>query len=159
MLERDADAACDHVTATAHPGRSFRADPDELVHRLRIGDRWVVRPILEAHQVAGRLAAADARDESSLRPTDLRDFGGDPRKPGAPPVRNRDWPHMVNEHVISMPDKWEYPWFAACDLAFQTIALAIADVDFAKQQLDLLLQGFYLHPTGQMPAYEWNFAH
>ena len=65
---------------------------------------------------------------------------------------------MVNEHVISMPDKWEYPWFAAWDLAFQTIALAIVDVDFAKQQLDLLLQGFYLHPTGQIPAYEWNFS-
>src|SRR5216683_5154946 len=88
----------------------------------------------------------------------LQEHGVDPRKTGAPPVRNSDWPHMVNEHVISMPDKWEYPWFAAWDLAFQTIALAIVDVDFAKQQLDLLLQGFYLHPTGQIPAYEWNFS-
>src|SRR6516225_3665596 len=60
--------------------------------------------------------------------------------------------------IISMPDKWEYPWFAAWDLAFHTIALAAVDVDFAKQQLDLLLLGLYLHPTGQIPAYEWNFS-
>jgi Glycosyl hydrolase family 63 C-terminal domain len=73
-------------------------------------------------------------------------------------IRNREWFHMVSEHVISMPDKWEYPWFAAWDLAFHTIALATVDVDFAKQQLDLLLLGFYLHPTGQIPAYEWNFS-
>ncbi len=65
---------------------------------------------------------------------------------------------MISGHVISMPDKWEYPWFAAWDLAFHTIALATVDADFAKQQLDLLLVGFYLHPTGQIPAYEWNFS-
>jgi hypothetical protein len=88
----------------------------------------------------------------------LQEHGVDPRKAGAASMRNSDWPHMLNEHVISMPDKWEYPWFAAWDLAFQTIALAVVDVDFAKQQLDLLLQGFYLHPTGQIPAYEWNFS-
>ena len=57
-----------------------------------------------------------------------------------------------------MPDKWEYPWYAAWDLAFHTIALAIVDIDFAKQQLDLLLRQMYLHPTGQIPAYEWNFS-
>jgi hypothetical protein len=73
-------------------------------------------------------------------------------------VRNRDWFHMANEHVISMPDKWEYPWYAAWDLAFHTVALSAVDLDFAKQQLDLLLQGIYLHPTGQIPAYEWNFS-
>jgi hypothetical protein len=65
---------------------------------------------------------------------------------------------MVNEHVISMPDKWEYPWFAAWDLAFHTIALSTVDTDFAKEQLDLMLQEFFLHPTGQIPAYEWNFS-
>jgi Glycosyl hydrolase family 63 C-terminal domain len=73
-------------------------------------------------------------------------------------VRNREWFHMISEHVISMPDKWEYPWFAAWDLAFHTIALAAVDPDFAKQQLDLLLLGLYLHPSGQIPAYEWNFS-
>src|SRR5271154_6328703 len=73
-------------------------------------------------------------------------------------VRNRDWFHMLSEHVISMPDKWEYPWFAAWDLAFHTIALSSVDIDFAKEQLDLLLRQAYLHPTGQIPAYEWNFS-
>jgi Glycosyl hydrolase family 63 C-terminal domain len=65
---------------------------------------------------------------------------------------------MISDDVISMPDKWEYPWFAAWDLAFHTLALATADVDFARQQLDLLLDQVYLHPTGQIPAYEWNFS-
>jgi hypothetical protein len=65
---------------------------------------------------------------------------------------------MVNDDVISMPDKWEYPWFAAWDLAFHCVALAVVDVDFAKQQLELMLRDLYLHPTGQIPAYEWNFG-
>ena len=65
---------------------------------------------------------------------------------------------MVNGHVISMPDKWEYPWYAAWDLAFHCIALAMVDGDFAKQQLDLMLKESYLHPNGQIPAYEWNFG-
>ena len=73
-------------------------------------------------------------------------------------VRNREWVHMVNSHVISMPDKWEYPWYAAWDLAFHTIALAEVDVDFAKEQLNLMLREIYLHPSGQIPAYEWNFS-
>ena len=73
-------------------------------------------------------------------------------------MRNSDWFHMVNQHVISMPDKWEYPWYAAWDLAFHTIALSAVDLDFAKEQLDLMLQEFFLHPTGQIPAYEWNFS-
>src|SRR5215470_11371499 len=87
----------------------------------------------------------------------LQEHGVDTRRPSGR-VRNREWFHMVSGHVISMPDKWEYPWFAAWDLAFHTIALAAVDVDFAKQQLDLLLLGLYLHPTGQIPAYEWNFS-
>jgi hypothetical protein len=74
------------------------------------------------------------------------------------PIRNRDWFHMVNDDVISMPDKWEYPWFAAWDLAFHCVALAVVDVDFAKHQLELMLRDLYLHPTGQIPAYEWNFG-
>ena len=65
---------------------------------------------------------------------------------------------MIGDNIISMPDKWEYPWFAAWDLAFHTLALATVDIDFAKQQLDLLLRQAYLHPTGQIPAYEWNFS-
>ena len=77
---------------------------------------------------------------------------------GGRPPRNREWFHMIADDVISMPDKWEYPWFAAWDLAFHTIALSSVDPDFAKQQLDLLLDQVYLHPTGQIPAYEWNFS-
>jgi hypothetical protein len=73
-------------------------------------------------------------------------------------VRNRDWFHMANDDVISMPDKWEYPWYAAWDLAFHTIALSIVDLPFAKRQLDLMLRELYLHPSGQIPAYEWNFG-
>ncbi len=72
--------------------------------------------------------------------------------------RNRDWFHMINDHVISMPDKWEYPWYAAWDLAFHTIALSTVDPDFAKEQLNLMLREIYLHPSGQIPAYEWNFS-
>jgi len=72
--------------------------------------------------------------------------------------RNSEWFHMLNEDIISMPDKWEYPWYAAWDLAFHTLPLSIVDPDFAKNQLELMLNGVYLHPSGQMPAYEWNFS-
>lgn len=72
--------------------------------------------------------------------------------------RNSEWFHMLNEDVISMPDKWEYPWYAAWDLAFHTLPLSIVDPDFAKQQMELMLRPAYLHPNGQMPAYEWNFS-
>ena len=73
-------------------------------------------------------------------------------------IRNREWYHMVNDHVISMPDKWEYPWYAAWDLAFHCIALAAVDPDFAREQLDLMLREIYMHPSGQIPAYEWNYS-
>jgi hypothetical protein len=73
-------------------------------------------------------------------------------------TRNVQWFHMVNDDVISMPDKWEYPWYAAWDLAFHTLPLAIVDLDFAKQQLVLMLRDVYMHPSGQLPAYEWNFG-
>jgi len=73
-------------------------------------------------------------------------------------VRNSEWAHMFNDDIISMPDKWEYPWYAAWDLAFHMIPLGMVDPDFAKQQLDLMLRNDYLHPNGQLPAYEWNFG-
>ena len=88
----------------------------------------------------------------------LEEHGADPMLPASRPMRNSEWYHMVNKHIISMPDKWEYPWFAAWDLAFHTIALSTVDVAFAKEQLDLMLQVNYLHPSGQIPAYEWNFS-
>ena len=73
-------------------------------------------------------------------------------------VRNAEWFHMLNGDVISMPDKWEYPWYAAWDLAFHTLSLSLVDFDFAKEQLLLMLRSLYSHPNGQMPAYEWNFS-
>ncbi len=75
-----------------------------------------------------------------------------------PGVRNTDWFHMLNADIISMPDKWEYPWYAAWDLAFHTLSLALVDFDFAKEQLLLMLRSLYAHPNGQIPAYEWNFG-
>ncbi|MFT2008837.1 MGH1-like glycoside hydrolase domain-containing protein [Pontibacter sp. 13R65] len=72
--------------------------------------------------------------------------------------RNADWHHLTNRHVISMPDKWEYPWYAAWDLAFHATSFAHIDPDFAKEQLQLMLREYYMHPNGQIPAYEWNFS-
>ena len=87
---------------------------------------------------------------------------GDPAQPAPPEIRkkgrNKDWRHLNNAEVISMPDKWEYPWYAAWDLAFHCIPLAIIDSEFAKRQLILLLREWYQHPNGQLPAYEWNFS-
>ena len=87
---------------------------------------------------------------------------GDPGGPDIPPARtngrNKEWRHLYNADVISMPDKWEYPWYAAWDLAFHCIALALVDADFAKEQLVLMTREWYMHPNGQLPAYEWAFG-
>jgi hypothetical protein len=87
---------------------------------------------------------------------------GDPGEPTPPKERlhgrNHDWTHLYNDDVVSMPDNWEYPWYAAWDLAFHTIPLALIDPDFAKEQLILLLREWYMHPNGQLPAYEWAFG-
>jgi hypothetical protein len=80
------------------------------------------------------------------------------RSPTRRGTRNESWFHMFNHDVVSMPDKWEYPWYAAWDLAFHCLPLAMVDPDFAKSQIDLMLTREYLHPGGQMPAYEWNFG-
>ena len=88
----------------------------------------------------------------------LDEHNSNPLHSGYSHARNSEWFHMLNEDVISMPDKWEYPWYAAWDLAFHTLPLSIVDPDFAKEQMELMLKGAYLHPNGQMPAYEWNFS-
>jgi hypothetical protein len=94
---------------------------------------------------------------------DVRQWlAGDPGQPPPPPGRadgrNHQWMHLHSSDVISMPDKWEYPWFAAWDLAFHCIALGLVDPDFAKHQLLLLTREWYMHPNGQLPAYEWAFG-
>ena len=87
---------------------------------------------------------------------------GDPDSPPPPKERlqgrNKDWAHLYNDDIISMPDKWEYPWYAAWDLAFHCIPISLIDPDFAKDQLILLLREWYMHPNGQLPAYEWVFG-
>jgi len=93
----------------------------------------------------------------------IRDWlQGDPGNPRPPAERlkgrNHEWTHLYNSDVISMPDKWEYPWYAAWDLAFHCIPLALVDSDFAKEQLTLMLREWYMHPNGQIPAYEWEFG-
>jgi len=88
----------------------------------------------------------------------LGERGADPFRPKRRAPRNEHWHHMHNAHILSMPDKWEYPWYAAWDLAFHVLALTLVDEDFGKQQLDLMLREDYLHPSGQLPAYEWNFG-
>jgi len=86
---------------------------------------------------------------------------GDPDQPPPPDERNHGrnsgWRHLYNERVMSMPDKWEFPWYASWDLAFHCIPLALVDVQFAKAQLDLIVREWYQHPNGKVPAYEWNF--
>ena len=87
---------------------------------------------------------------------------GDPGRPPVPAAhrngRNSQWTHLNNFDIISIPDKWEYPWYAAWDLAFHCIPLAIVDADFAKRQLDLMAREWYMHPNGALPAYEWQFG-
>lgn len=87
---------------------------------------------------------------------------GDPAQPKPPKsrekIRNYDWKQLNNEHIISMPDKWEYPWYATWDLAFHTISFSLIDPDFAKYQLKLFLFEWYMHPNGQLPAYEWSLS-
>jgi hypothetical protein len=88
----------------------------------------------------------------------LQEHNAHPLLGGKSQSRNAEWFHMLNSDIISMPDKWEYPWYAAWDLGFHTIALSLVDFDFAKEQLLLMLRTLYAHPNGQIPAYEWNFS-
>jgi hypothetical protein len=87
-------------------------------------------------------------------------LNGDPAQPQPHRTnpRNQEWKHLFNDDIISMPDKWEFPWYAAWDLAFHVVPIALVDPDFAKRQMDRLTREWYLHPNGQMPAYEWHFS-
>src|SRR5262249_59285292 len=117
----------------------------------------------EAARRVMRQAAAGLLWSKQFYHLDVRRWlTGDPTQPTPPPVRvagrDHEWTHLYDEDVISMPDKWEYPWYAAWDLAFHMIPLALLDPEFAKAQLILFLREWYMHPNGQIPAYEWNFG-
>lgn len=119
-------------------------------------------PAGEPRRVA-RLAAAGLLWSHQFYHYVVRDWlAGDPAQPAPPPQRllgrNHDWPQLYARDVLSMPDKWEYPWFAAWDLAFQMVPLAPLDPELAKHQLNLLLREWYMHPNGQLPAYEYAFG-
>jgi hypothetical protein len=116
----------------------------------------------DAHQVM-RQALAGMLWSKQFYHYVVRDWlQGDPAAPPPPSERlngrNREWSHLYNADVISMPDKWEYPWYAAWDLAFHCVPLALVDPEFAKQQLVLMTREWYMHPNGQLPAYEWAFG-
>ncbi|HTB81262.1 MAG TPA: hypothetical protein VK717_10290 [Opitutaceae bacterium] len=134
-----------------------RREADEFYERLVAGD-------CDDHEhLVARQAYAGLLWSKQFYHYVVQDWlKGDPGQPKPPPERkkgrNSDWPHFFARDVISMPDKWEYPWFAAWDTAFHMIPFARLDAQFAKEQLNLLLREWYMHPNGQMPAYEWNFS-
>jgi Glycosyl hydrolase family 63 C-terminal domain len=141
-------------------------------------DRIVTQRRQEADQFYATLIPQDLSDDSQavmrqafagmlwskqfyhyvVKPWIEGDAGHPPPPPERAQGRNHAWPHLYNADVISMPDKWEYPWYAAWDLAFHCIPLALVDSDFAKEQLILLLREWYMHPNGQLPAYEWALS-
>jgi Glycosyl hydrolase family 63 C-terminal domain len=145
-------------------GKAFDA---LMTERLREADEFYAR----FEQTAGsedargvmRQAFAGLLWSKQFYQLDIKRWLAGDRTEPTPPAsrlqgRNHEWGHLYNEDVISMPDKWEYPWYAAWDLAFHTIPLAMIDPEFAKSQLILLLREWYMHPNGQIPAYEWAFG-
>ena len=134
-----------------------RADADEFYAALQ---REVPDPDARLVQ---RQALAGLLWSKQLYLFDVRRWlAGDPAQPPPPPERrhgrDRDWTHLNNAEIVSMPDKWEYPWYAAWDLAFHCVSLALIDPNFAKDQLVLMTREWYMHPNGQLPAYEWAFG-
>jgi hypothetical protein len=148
-------------------GKSFGKEFDEVfADRLREADEFYrsVTPASVSEDAANVMRQAIA---GMLWSKQFFFFDGDnwldehhsnPLHTGYRNTRNWEWFHMLNEDIISMPDKWEYPWYAAWDLAFHTLPISIVDPDLAKEQLELMLRPVYLHPSGQIPAYEWNFS-
>ncbi len=135
--------------------RARRGEADDFWADLLAGDLSSDERLIARQALAGMLWSRQyyAFDVERW----LVEHGADPLGAGTW-LRNHDWRHLLSEDVISMPDTWEYPWFAAWDLAFHAVALSVVDIAFAKQQLALLLNRRYLHPNGQLPAYEWNFS-
>jgi hypothetical protein len=162
------DSEVSRSTKSAELSQFFQSDfPQVMTQRRRECDEFYasVTPAAldEDHKNVMRQAPAGMLWSKQYYFFDLqfwlREHNADPTMGGKnTTARNQQWVHMLNDDVISMPDKWEYPWYAAWDLAFHTIAFAILDTDFAKRQLEIMFDGLYLHPNGQIPAYEWNFG-
>jgi hypothetical protein len=134
------------------------AEADEFFDRVLVDPAGCSDDVKQVH----RLAIAGLMWAKKHYRYDVREWlTGDPGQPPPPPgrgaIRNGAWRHLNNADIISMPDEWEYPWYASWDLAFHTIPLASVDPDFAKDQLILLCREWYMHPNGQLPAYEWSF--
>ena len=159
----DRDASAGSASAQDFFGPAFDAvfaarqkDADEFYARAcpRLGD--------DACRVQRQAFAGLLWSKQSYHYDVRRWLDGDSTQPAPDPQRrlgrNHDWTHLYNSDVISMPDKWEYPWYAAWDLAFHCVAMALIDPGFAKEQLILFLREWYMHPNGQIPAYEWNFS-
>ena len=180
--EKTGTKACARYSLTLAPGASkttrLRLTNEPLVAPFRDFDAIVATRIEEANAFYAAVMPheLEAEERSVYRQAmggllwskqyysfDLdRWLRGDPAYPPPPPSRkngrNHQWTHLFNSEVLSMPDKWEYPWYAAWDLAFHCIPLAIIDPELAKGQLSLLLREWYMHPNGQLPAYEWSFS-
>jgi len=142
-------------TASTFSARIDEADDFYEQHRQGVSDKESIS--IQRQAFAGLLWS------KQFYYFDLRQWiDGDPTYPHPPPERskgrNSQWRHLYNEDVISMPDKWEYPWYAAWDLAFHCVPFALIDPDFAKRQLVLMTREWYMHPNGQIPAYEWAFG-
>jgi hypothetical protein len=154
------------LTDTDPAGRDPFADFDQVMTERRseaaeFWDNVLAGNLSEDERLVCRQALAGMLWSKQYYALDverwLDEHGVDPLAGGSG-MRNEEWRHLLAEDIISMPDKWEYPWFAAWDLAFHTVALAAVDLTFAKQQLELLMNRRYLHPNGQLPAYEWGFG-
>ncbi len=137
--------------------RARRAEADEFHAVLSRGIADPARKLVQRQAFAGLLWTKQV-----YRLDVARWLDGDPAQPAPPESRkrgrNRDWRHLNNADVLSIPDSWEYPWYAAWDLAFHAVAFAELDPQFAKDQLILLTREWYMHPNGQLPAYEWAFG-
>ena len=156
------------LTNTPLPAEPLGEDFEIVfAHRLREADEFydtvIPRRLSDDGKRVMRQALAGLLWSKQFYQYDVKRWlEGDPASPPQPAERrggrNHEWRHLYNEDVISMPDKWEYPWYAAWDLAFHMIPFALIDPDFAKAQLVLFLREWYMHPNGQIPAYEWAFG-
>ena len=163
---RPCKSAC--ACGTPRPTAPFDGFDEIFAQRIREADEFYAdlqADIADADARAGPAPGAGRHDLEQavllLRRAALARRRSDAARPAAPNARhgrNADWQHLNNADILSMPDKWEYPWYAAWDLAFHCIPLALVDPEFAKEQLVLLTREWYMHPNGQLPAYEWAFG-